>query len=412
MKQIVGLLSYLIIFLTACNQPNSVDVEIINTLNEKRQKEMIELELLDINKLLKNYDNQSFIILDNKLEQVPYQITYDNKVIFNLDIKANEKIICHIRKGIPQKYTIYTCGKLYPERFDDLAWENDIVGFRAYGPTLQQKGERAYGYDLFAKRGTTKPVLANMYAMETDEIAWSEINALREFDMEASERLRKSITYHTDKGYGMDCYAVGPTLGAGANALINDNEIIYPWCFKDYEILDNGPLRFTVKLRFTPTTIQGKQVTETRLIRLDAGSHFNRTLVSYENLTQPLPIVTGIVLHDKDGLMTWNDQKEFMTYQDPTTGPNQGRLFIGHVFTEKIKRISVSYFSEEESQRRNQAKGHLLAESTIEPNSTYEYYWGFGWSHSDIRTYDIWNVHVEDFINRLKHPLRLKMLSN
>ena len=411
MKKIVGLLSFLLLFLTACNQPNSIDVEITNTLNENRHNEIIEIELSEINQALNKNDNQSFIILNDKLEQIPYQITYDKKVIFTLYIEANEKIICHIRKGIPEKYTTYSCGKLYPERFDDLAWENDLVGFRAYGPTLQQKGEKAYGYDLFAKRGTTKPVLGNMYAMETDEIAWSEIMALREIDMEASERLRKSITYHTDKGYGMDCYAVGPTLGAGANALLDEERILYPWCFKDYEILDNGPLRFTVKLRFTPTNIQGKQVTETRIISLDAGSHFNRTLVSYENLTKTLPLVTGIVLHDKEGLMTWNDQKEYMTYQDPTTGPNQGRLFIGHIFTEKINNISASYFSEEESKNRNQAKGHLLAETTIDPNSTYEYYWGFGWSRSDIRTYDIWNVHVEDFINRLKHPLKIEIIN-
>lgn len=410
MKKIVGLLSCLILLLTACNHPDSINVEITNTLNESRNKEMIEIGLSKIYKALKLRDDQTFIVLNEKQEQIPYQITYDKKLIFNIDIKANENIIYHIRKGVPQKFTTYSCGKLYPERFDDLAWENDLVGFRAYGPTLQQRGEKAYGYDLFAKRGTPSPVLETMYALETDEIAWSEIMALREYDMKASERLRKSITYHTDKGYGLDCYAVGPTLGAGAAALLDQGKIIYPWCYKDCEILDNGPLRFTAKLKFTPITIQGKQIIENRLITLDAGSHFNHTKVSYENLTQSIPLVTGIVLHDTGGLMTWNEHKEYMTYQDPTTGPNQGRLFIGHVFTEKMKEIRASYFSEEEAKSRNQAKGHLLAETTLEPNSTYAYYWGFGWSHSDIRTYDIWNAHVEDFVNRLKNPLKVKIV--
>ena len=38
---------------------------------------------------------------------------------------------------------------------------------------------------------------------------------------------------------------------------------------------------------------------ETRLITLDAGSHLNRTAVSYSNLKESLPIVTGIVLHER-----------------------------------------------------------------------------------------------------------------
>ena len=66
--------------------------------------------------------------------------------------------------------------------------------------------------------------------------------------------------------------------------------------------LDNGPLRFTVKLEFNPLAVKGDTaVVETSLITLDAGSHLNRTAVSYSNLKESLPIVTGIVLHEPDG---------------------------------------------------------------------------------------------------------------
>jgi Na+-driven multidrug efflux pump len=41
-------------------------------------------------------------------------------------------------------------------------------------------------------------------------------------------------------------------MGAGIAALM-DNEIIsYPYCYETYEVLDNGPLRFTVKFTFRP----------------------------------------------------------------------------------------------------------------------------------------------------------------
>ncbi len=83
----------------------------------------------------------------------------------------------------------------------------------------------------------------------------------------------------------MDCYAVGPTLGCGTAALMDGDEIIYPWCYSTYEILDNGPLRFTVKLEFTPMVVRGdSSVVETRVISLDAGSYLNKTVISYTNL--------------------------------------------------------------------------------------------------------------------------------
>ena len=49
-----------------------------------------------------------------------------------------------------------------------MAWENDLVGFRAYGPALQARGESGFGYDLFTKRGTAAPVLEDIYAKELD----------------------------------------------------------------------------------------------------------------------------------------------------------------------------------------------------------------------------------------------------
>lgn len=64
-------------------------------------------------------------------------------------------------------------------------WENDLVGFRAYGPALQARGERGFGYDLFTKRGTAAPVLEDMYAKELDADSWKQVNELRKTDPKA-----------------------------------------------------------------------------------------------------------------------------------------------------------------------------------------------------------------------------------
>ena len=101
-------------------------------------------------------------------------------------MKANGTATYTIQSGTPDPYNVIACGRYYPERLDDMAWENDLVGFRAYGPALQARGERGFGYDLFTKRGTAAPVLEDMYAKELDADSWKQVNELRKTDPEGS----------------------------------------------------------------------------------------------------------------------------------------------------------------------------------------------------------------------------------
>ena len=73
----------------------------------------------------------------------------------------------------------------------------------------------------------------------------------------AADELVRTFSYHIDHGYGMDCYAVGPTLGAGVSALMVNDTIIYPWCYKTQEVLDNGPLRFTIEVEVQSAGCEG-----------------------------------------------------------------------------------------------------------------------------------------------------------
>ena len=403
MKKLLLIASVLLPFLSSCTKTLTVDVK--NSLNMDRENEMVEINLNDIITNLALSEDDQFIVTNTNKEEIPYQITHDQKVIFQVSVKAEENTTFLIHKGNPQKYEVKACGKLYPERLDDLAWENDLMGFRAYGPALQKRGDRAFGYDLFAKRGTSQPVLEDMYAKETDEAAWAKFRALRKEDPKAAQKLLKEITYHSDRGHGMDCYAVGPTLGAGAAALLKQDTIVYPWCYKECEILDNGPLRFSARLTFNPTEFKGREITEVRILTLDAGSHMNQTQISYKNLNDETPIVTGIVLHDKSNAITKDTQEGYITYQDPTTGSNNGQLYIGHAFPIGISDTKVVYFSEEEMRTRNNAKGHVLAQSTYVPNTNFTYYWGFGWNRSDIKDFATWNEYVASFSKKIKSPL-------
>ena len=398
------------LFCFACNDSKTVTVTVTNPLAMERSNEMVEVSMETITNRLGLADTAQIVVLDADGQQVPYQITYDGKVIFPATIAANGAATYTIQTGTPEAFDVKACGKCYPERMDDMAWENDLVAFRAYGPALQAKGERGFGYDLFTKYNTTEPILEAMYAKELNKETRAKIAELKKTDPKAAAELSRERSYHIDHGYGMDCYAVGPTLGAGVAALMVNDSIIYPWCYKNQEILDNGPLRFTVKLEFTPLTVKGDStVVETRLITLDAGSHLNRTAVSYSNLKETLPIVAGIVLHEPDGAVVADAANGYITYVDPTTGPDNGKIFLGAAVPAVVKDAKTVLFSEQEKKERNNADGHVLAVSDYEPGSEYVYYWGFAWDKADIKTADAWNRYMADFAQKVRNPLTIKV---
>jgi hypothetical protein len=195
-------------------------------------------------------------------------------------------------------------------------------------------------------------------------------------------------------------------LGGGVAALAINDSILYPWCYKDCEILDNGPLRFTAKLKFTPLVVGDKnEVVETRIITLDLGSHLNRTDVSYTQLDKPMDIVAGFVMHNTDGPVLAEASKGYMTYVDPTTGPNQGQIFMGAAFPKEVKEAGPKLFSDEEKKQRNNATGHVLAKSDYNPKEGFTYYWGFAWDRADIQTIGEWNAYMADFAMKIRNPL-------
>lgn len=295
-----------------------------------------------------------------------------------------------------------TYGFFYRDMKDDIAWENDMVGFRAYGPELQRRKENGYGYDLFVKH-TDKPALADVYDKQCNPDWNRRINKMRsEGKKKEAQMLGDSITYHIDHGVAIDCYGVGPTFGAGITALlsssasrknIQNSDIIFPYCYKSYEILENGPKRFRVKLTFNPTVIEGDTVTEVRIITLDEGNCLNHTQVRYEGLRHPMTLLAGMVIHSDDA----NDRshgKRWMAYADPTQHPDgrYGTIFIGQCYKSKPSFTTFVPYSKS----GDVIRGNYVSGFKIKPGDTFEYWWGFGWSKRGW-TREQWEKELEKF---------------
>ena len=396
-------------FASCAGSKQSMTVTVTNSLALERAGEMVEVPMSDVTAKLQLADTAQIVVLNEDGQQVPYQVTYDEKVVFPATVKANGTATYTIQSGTPEPYNVIACGRYYPERLDDVAWENDLGGYRAYGPALQKRGERGFGYDLFTKYNTTEPILESLYAEELDKEKRARIAELKKTDPKAAAELQNAISYHIDHGYGMDCYAVGPTLGCGTAALMAGDTIIYPYCYRTQEILDNGPLRFTVKLEFNPLTVRGdSNVVEMRVITLDAGSYLNKTVVLYTNLKEAMPVTTGIVLREPDGVVTADAANGYITYVDPTTDRSggNGKIFIGAAFPSLVKEAKTVLFPEKEKKElRGGADGHVLAISEYEPGSEYTYYWGSAWDKAAIKTVDAWNAYMAEYAQKVRTPL-------
>ena len=393
-----------IALMASCTQEKGVTVSVSNPLKIDRVEEIVEVSADDILGKLKLYETEEFVITDENNAEVPYQLTADNKIIFPVTVKSEATTSYNIIKGQPSHINTLVYGRQYPERLDDIAWENDKAAYRAYGPALQQTGEKAYGYDVFTK-SVSELVVEDRYAMDLDPDTRAMIKQLREEGKKAeADSLANAISYHIDHGNGMDCYAVGPTLGGGTAALMPDSAIVYPYCYRNFEILDNGPLRFTVKLEYNPLTIDGDTtVVETRLIQLDKGSHLNRTTVSYTSLKKDYPIGVGLVLHEAfPDRYSMNQEGGYIAYSDPTTEPksDNGIIYMGAVFPNALELAKVQLFDKPVSG----AIGHVLGINTYQPGDEFEYYWGSAWSKCGFDD-ERWNSYLEEYAMKVRNPL-------
>lgn len=425
MKLKLNVVKYFVLTFTIFNPcslyaADRVTITVANSLPTPCSTELAEVDASLIQARLDGIT--TFFITDADGKEVPSQITYDGKLIFPVGVPAKGKSIYYAQKGQPSVYEPKVFGRQFPERVDDMAWENDKVAFRCYGPALQRSGERAWGYDVWNKR-TSRLIVEARYASELDPDMQRAIQKLRNIGQgNLADDLYNAISYHVDHGDGMDCYKVGSTLGCGTAALYVNERIKYPRCYTTYEILDRGPLRFTVKLAYGTENIDGMAVFETRIISLDAGSHLNKAVISYSGLTYETPLAVGIVVHNENpNAYVQNNTGGYMCYED-LGDPNQykekyrakqnadfGHIFVGTVFPQTTK--EMKYQSENGLPG---AYGHILAISSVNNASPFTYYFGSAWDRNEetgIFSLTDWEAYLSNFVRQVRNPLKVTIKS-
>lgn len=386
----------------AMSQEKVMTLEVVNKAALQRH-EIVALPLDRIIKGLNLHEKQSFVIRKINNMDVEYQICHDNQVVFEADVRPESKTIYYIKRGLPLKHESHVKGGIYKDRKDDIAWENDRGAYRIYGPALQHSGEKAYGIDIWVKN-TPELVVANRYKM--DKAGSIENKQLRDNGyITSADSVNLVTSFHIDHGNGYDPYQVGPTLGCGAPALMKEGKLIMPWCYDKYNILDNGPLRFTVSLTYKPTIIDGKKVTEHRIISLDKGSFFNHITVWYNGLPDNYDVAAGVVVHSADSTTTYLG-KNYVQYADPTDNIeiNNSQVYVACIFPESIDTTTYLHYTEKPSEYT----GHLVGiKKNIHDEQKFNYYSGASWSNGFVYSQKMWQLCIDEFIQKYKNPLEL-----
>ena len=359
-------------------------------------------------------DIETLIVTDADGKEIPSQMTHDGKLIFQVGVAGKGKSTYYVKEGAPQKYEQKAKGRLFTERQDEFGWENDRVAYRIYGHG------GAVGYDLFNK-STDQLMLDYWYASEQNQEMRSVSKQLHDRGYhDLADQVYNAFCYHIDHGKGMDCYTVGPTLGGGANALLNaDGSLFMPQCYKTFDILDNGPLRFTVRLTYPEQQYGSDKVTETRVISLDAGSHFNRVSVTYDGLSQPSQMAAGIVVHNSNpsayvmsatnGYVGYEDLGDASVYNakyKAELAKQMGHIYIGLLLPEKS--ISTSYLP----CNNGIAIGHAIATMPYAPKSSCTYYFGCGWDKNPATSFadlTAWEAFLSTSAQNVRTPLKVSV---
>ena len=381
----------------------AVTVSITNESDEFCQQ-VVEIDAGEVYARLGIHGGRQFIVRDPAGLELPYQLTYDEKVLIDAGVSPRSKLTLTLQKGTPQTFKTVCYGRIYPERKDDYSWENDRGAYRVYGPALQKSGERSYGIDVWSKN-TPELVVEQRYWTE-DVVMMPIVERERGLNRHRGDSIYRIYSYHNDHGRGMDLYKVGATLGCGTPALMDGDKLVYPYCFKDYEVLDNGPLRTTVLLNYQKTAFKGDSITEHRIISLDKGSNFNKMTVWYTGLKQPARLASGVVIHseDKESVVLG---KDYVAYADPTDNPrvNNCQLFVATLYPKGNVDTCKQLFD----QPGGGNDGHALGVVSGYKGERLTYYFGSAWSKYDVRTMAEWQQRIDWTMRSLRQPLKVTL---
>jgi hypothetical protein len=366
---------------TFCPAATRLTVKATNKLAIPRASQTIELSARDLAGLdSKNIETLN--VQDSAGKEVLCQAVdtdFDDHhvrdtLIFQADFAAGETKTFIVSAGIKHSYRLEdfkAYGRFNQERFDDYAWENDLIAHRTYGTALitwQGEPLTSSAIDIWSKN-TSKLVMNDWYMLDD---------------------------YHTDHGEGCDDYSAGSTRGDGGIGLWVNDKLVAPVNFSTSRTLANGPIRVLFELDYPAFEMDGAKISETLRVSLDAGSQLDHYVATFRGGSGTLSAAIGLKktggakvdFDSKAGsLITWEPMEKKMGMQG-----------LGIIVDPKL----LVKQAEDE-------KNHFALVKT-EANGTISYWTGFAWDRpGKITSQEAWKKYVSDFAAGLASPIEVRV---
>jgi pectinesterase len=299
-------------------------------------------------------------------------------VIFQSDFAPGETKTFTVTDGAvqvfkPEDYKAY--GRFVRERFDDYAWENDLIAHRTYGKALETwKGEplTSSAIDIWSKLHPT--LIVNEWYMMGDAY------------------------YHHMNSNGGDDYSAGATRGDGGNGLWAADKFWVSKNFVNSRTLASGPIRVTFELDYDPFDVNGRQVAETMRITLDAGSQMDHYQVTFKPATAGEPLTAAVGLKKvRNEQPDFNAARGALAIWEPMEG-NQGMQGIAAI-------VDPKSFVKQAGDNLN----NLLL-MNAGPDNSINYWAGFAWDKAGkLTTADAWKKYVDEFAQGVQSPVEVSV---
>lgn len=362
---------------TLLSSGKSIVVDATNPLAKERANETISIRISEIQKLMPNIRADELVVRNAATrEQLPSQVV-EGEFLFQSHFKPNERKEFLITEQLREKRATQTLtdGRFVLPR-EDYAWENDRIAFRMYGPALAKEVNN--GIDVWTKR-VRYPVVAKWYK-------------------ESAESGRD--TYHEDHGEGADFFSVGKTLGAGGSGIWFNGRLCQPGVFSSQRTIATGPLRVVFELTYN-WNVDGRTFKEVKRISLDAGENLNRIDVAFTGVSDTLTIACGLVKRKGTTYQQHENLCRISLWGQTTDDSTNGSLGTGVILAPQ----QCTGFVEDEVQ--------YMILGRVAGGKPFTYYAGAGWTRSgDFATREEWNDYLDQFAERLQHPLRVALKHN
>jgi hypothetical protein len=381
-----AILSLMVLLSTACSEKKSpTTITVKNVLDRERTTETVELTKA----MLKVEDLSSVGIRNMETNQLEIIQTVDSNgdgtmdmILFQPKMDANGEStfeVVTVAEGENPTVAELCYSRFVPERTDDYTWENNRVAFRVYGPTAQRMiedkvpgGTLSSGVDAWLKR-VDYPIINKWYKEELSGVS----------------------SYHKDTGEGLDDFHVGPSRGVGGIAAKVDSTYYYSKNYTQWRTITTGPIRTSFYLEYADWDANGKTIKESRVISLDLGQNLSKFNIALEGVDT---ISAGLTLHEKDGEVTGNTEKGWVSYWQPHGDSELGTAILAP----KDMFIDFEKYDVPAKDLSN-AYAHLEVKS-----KAVTYYAGFGWKKSgQFNSKAEWEHYLTAFSEQIHHPLEV-----